>query len=619
MAEKFSVTPKEMKSVWRMMIRSGDFSFSSDRLNNLVETLVKLGEIRPAVAAEAKTVAAYGGEIMQGRAMTERNVDIGQGEARGEKFREAFDARNYTGKGIEGIRASEKSLPPARKRLRFTPDIDPQILRLLSRSLRGNEGPRLFQIVRKEAIEQGVIPNTKVNRGTVLAEIKAMRGGRETNEPRIKGRTMRSIIAKQMAEERRLGATGGRPAYDTQTRRFDKGSVDVSTVETGFEGSGRGLPLVSEALAAAGGESPETRLRRATAKAIQRQARAARPVPMEGARGATQRDDPTLERLSNREAGFTQYAMRYLLAKGGLDPKLEKRIRDALKAEKSIVGRSLDAGVSRVNSLVDRILASSKGVRERLRRLASSKSPEFKAELQRLVRAYQAEKALRERETNKAEYVERRYGRRVRGFKTARENEVVLAPKSGSKPEEPADPDTLRRRAERARGQAAVSKEASDVGVARLRRLGRIRETPSGRPVLKAGMSPRILEQPVELPPARRAVSMSEAGISVPRTPQARVGLDVEGLIEFMRNRANTLKDYSPEESQRFMMMVDALERNMAERAAKVAPLEAERLARIAAQAQRVPEVKPASRSRSLMHGTSPVAVLRALAAWRNR
>lgn len=598
-----------------MMIRSGDFSFSSDRLNNLVETLVKLGEIRPAVAAEAKTVAAYGGEIMQGRAMTERNIDIGKGE----DFGEAFDARNYTGKGLAGIRAAEKFPVPARKRLRFTPDIDPQILRLLSRSLGSNEGSRLFRLVRNEAIEQGVIPKTRVTRGTVRAEIKSMRGGRETKEPRIKGRTMRSIIAKQKAEERRLGATGGRPAYDTQVRKFEPKGVTVSTVETEFEGSGRGIPLVSEALAAAGGESPEVRLRRATAKAIQRQARAASPVPLEGARGATQRDDPSEERSANRKARFTQRFLRNLLATGQLDKSQEKQIRDALKAEKSIVGRSLDAGARRVNSLVDRILSAPKAVRDRLRRLASSKSPEFKAELQRLVRAYQADKALRERETDKAEYVERRYGRRVRGFKTARENEVIHAPKREPKPQDPKDPDTLRRQAERLRGEEAISREARTVGVERLRRLGRIRERPSGRAVLKAGMSPRILEQPVELPPARRTVSMSEAGIPVPRTPPVTGGFDPAELIEFMRNRAATLQGYSPEEMQRFMASIDALEANMRARAAAVAPLEAARVARMAEEASRVPEVKPAQRARSIIRGTNPAAVLRALAARRRR
>lgn len=614
---KYKVTPKEMKSVWRMMIRSGDFSFSADRLNNLVDTLVKLGEIRPDVAAEARTIAAYGGEIMQGRAMTERNIDLDKKKSYGEQI----DQRYYTGKGLSSIRAAETAMPPARRMLRFTPDIDPKALRILSQSLGSNEGSRLFRLVRNNAIAEGVIPPTKVTRGSVRAEIKAMRRGREAEEPKLKGRSIRSIIAKQRAEEARLGATGGRPAYDTQTRRFNKGSVDVSTVETGFEGSGRGLPLVSEALAAAGGESPEVKFRRSQAKAIQRLSRLARtPVPLEGGRAMTQKDDPSEERAAVRSALIQQQPLRDALVEEPLDPEQERRIREELNPPKgSSTQRSIDKGVRKTNKLVDRILSAGKGVRERLRKLALSNSPEFKKELQRLVRAYQADVALRKRETEKAEFIERRYGRRTRGFRQAREGEVQLAPRRPQQQEEPVAAETMRRWGERGRGKQAVQEEARRVGVSELRRLGRVREVPGRKPVLKAAMSPRILEQPVQLPAARPAVSMSEAGIPVPRTQPDRVGLDVEGLIEFMRNRANTLKDYSPEESQRFMMMVDALERNMAERAAKVAPLEAERLARIAAQAQRVPEVKPASRPRSLMHGTNPVAVLRALAAWRNR
>jgi hypothetical protein len=630
MAKQYNLKPKELQSVWRMMIRSQDFSFSPDRINNLVETLVGLGEIRKEVAAEARAIAAYGGEIMSGRGLTERTADVPEG-----KSFEELDMRNYTsGIDREGLRARERFAEPVRRRLRFASDVDPGILQILQKSFKTNEGKRLFRLVRNKAVEEGTIPPTKVTRGSISAEVRAMaRKGGEYQEPKIPGKVVRRARAQNAAEARRLGRSGPQKGYQNRTVEYERGGAAYSEELSEMEPGGRGLPIVGEALGVVGGQSPEERLRGSQAKAIARLARLAKPVPLEGGRAAelqkdTSAEEATASKLSKNTQRVLRFAERALLNKinaGKLSPGEEgnakrqlEQVREMLNraGKRSLVGESIDVVSKKATGLMGRILKAPKAVRERLRSLALRNSPEFKKELQRLVAAYKADVNLRGRERTKAEKSRQRP---QRGFRQVNEREVLRGRVAKFEPDAPPTPEEARRAAERERGKLRTDELARAVGVRNLEAQGRVRRLPGGRAKLLAGMSPRILEQPTELPPARRAVSMSEAGVSVPRPGPMRPDLGVDSLIEYLRGQAKFAEQQGAD-SRRFYAAIEQLERQAAARGDEAgryrSAQEAKAAAEAAAMETRRAEIearamKPGARRRTLWKSANPVEVLR--------
>jgi len=630
MAKKYNLKPKELQSVWRMMIRSQDFSFSPDRINNLIETLVGLGEIRKEVAAEARAIAAYGGEIMSGRGLTERTADVPEG-----KSFEELDMRNYTsGIDREGLRARERFAEPVRRRLRFASDVDPGILQILQKSFKTNEGKRLFRLVRNKAVEEGTIPPTKVTRGSISAEVRAMaRKGGEYQEPKIPGKVVRRARAQNAAEARRLGRSGPQKGYQNRTVEYERGGADYGEELSEMEPGGRGLPIVGEALGVVGSQSPEERLRGSQAKAIARLARLAKPVPLEGGRAAELQKDTSAEEarsklLSKNTQRVLRFAERALLNKinsGNLSPGEEgnakrqlEQVRGLLvqESKKSLIGESIDVVSKKATGLMGRIIKAPKAVRERLRSLALRNSPEFKRELQRLVAAYKADVNLRGRERAKAEKSRQRP---QRGFRQVNEREVLRGRVAKFEPDTPPTPEEARRAAER----EALSRNANElgrrVGVRNLEAQGRVRRLPGGRPVLLAGMSPRILEQPTELPPGRRTVSLSEAGVPVPRPAPMTPDPGVAGMIEFLREKAK-FAEQQGEDSRRFYAAIEQLERQAAARGDEAgryrSAQEAKAAAEAAAMETRRAEIearamKPGSRRRTLWKSANPVEVLR--------
>jgi hypothetical protein len=632
MAKKYNLKPKELQSVWRMMIRSQDFSFSPDRINNLVETLVGLGEIRKEVAAEARAIAAYGGEIMSGRGLTERTADFPEGES----FEE-LDMRNYTsGIDREGLRARERFAEPVRRRLRFASDIEPQILRILQKSFKTNEGKRLFRLVRNKAVEEGTIPPTKVTRGSISAEVRAMaRKGGEYQEPKIPGKVVRRARAQNAAEARRLGRSGPQKGYQNRYVYYDP-LGDGATYDQRLEereSSGPSLPIVGEALGMVGSQSPEERLRGSQSKAIARLARLAKPVPLEGGRAAELQKDTSAEEarsklLSKNTQRVLRFAERALLNKinaGKLSPGEEgnakrqlEQVREMLNqaGKRSLIGESIDIVSKKATGLMGRILKAPKAVRERLRSLALRNSPEFKRELQKLVAAYKADVKLRGRERARAERSRERPQPR---FRQVNEREVLRGRVAKFEPDAPPTAEEARRAAER----EALSRNANElgrrVGVRNLEAQGRVRRLPGGRPVLLAGMSPRILEQPTELPPGRRTVSLSEAGVPVPRPAPMTPDPGVAGMIEFLREKAKFAEQQGAD-SRRFYAAIEQLERQAAARGDEAgryrSAQEAKAAAEAAAMETRRAEIearamKPGARRRTLWKSANPVEVLR--------
>jgi hypothetical protein len=630
MAKQYNLKPKELQSVWRMMIRSQDFSFSPDRINNLVETLVGLGEIRKEVAAEARAIAAYGGEIMSGRGLTERTADVPEG-----KSFEELDMRNYTsGIDREGLRARERFAEPVRRRLRFASDVDPGILQILQKSFKTNEGKRLFRLVRNKAVEEGTIPPTKVTRGSISAEVRAMaRKGGEYQEPKIPGKVVRRARAQNAAEARRLGPSGPQKGYQNRTVEYERGGAAYREELSEMEPGGRGLPIVGEALGVVGGQSPEERLRGSQAKAIARLARLAKPVPLEGGRAAelqkdTSAEEATASKLSKNTQRVLRFAERALLNKinaGKLSPGEEGNVKRQLEevremlnraGKRSLIGESIDVVSKKATGLMGRILKAPKAVRERLRSLALRNSPEFKKELQRLVAAYKADVNLRGRERTKAE---KSRERPQRGFRQVNEREVLRGRVAKFEPDAPPTPEEARRAAER----EALSRNANElgrrVGVRNLEAQGRVRRLPGGRAKLLAGMSPKILEQPTELPPGRRAVSLSEAGVPVPRPAPMTPDPGVAGMIEFLREKAK-FAEQQGEDSRRFYAAIEQLERQAAARGDEAgryrSAQEAKAAAEAAAMETRRSEIearamKPGARRRTLWKSANPVEVLR--------
>jgi hypothetical protein len=532
---KANVTPNELSSIWRMMIRSRDFSFSTSRLNNLVDTLVKLKEIRPEVATEAKAIAMYGGEIMSGRGSLERTVDVPPGSEYEDVLGSKTDLRYYTGENAGGLRASEQGVNPARNRLRFSSDMDPEVLRVLQKSLKTNEGKRLFRLVRTEAIESGLIPPSKTTRASVMREIKSIYKAREFQPKSRRGPKVLADLAKARAEERAMGSTAS-PTYSQRDVNWKGRSVSYGSRRARSEQFSRGADIVGETLGMSGAESPEERARFEEARLQRRLAREKVFVPLEGGRAAKQKDDPAFERQIDQRVRATQKALsnllrmkKRLIESGKLSPRQikefnrrESELRAFLQKPPGTASNTIDVAVRKANNLVERLKTSGVSAIRRLRAIARKNSPEFKAELARIQARYERDVQLRRKAKSQA-----REGRRQPKFRTVdTEVRVYPDPRRMRPPvNQPVDPDTLRRQEEQARYGRAANEEVRRLGgVSGAVRSGRLiwPKAEGERARLLAELSPEVLRWPPasQFPPGR----------AVERRPTPRLRLTALGV-----------------------------------------------------------------------------------------
>lgn len=604
-----------------MMIRSRDFSFSTDRLNNVVETLVGLGEIRPQVANEAKALAMYGGEIMSGRGSLERTLDIPSGSTYGDVLGSQTDLRYYTGENAEGLRASEQGVRPNRQRLRFSSDMDPEVLRVLQKSMKTNEGKRLFRLVRNDAIESGAVPQTKVTRASIMREIKSIYSGKEFKPSRQKGALAIADIAKARKEQRALGPTA-RPSFGRRTSKWQGRSVSYGTGFSNREEGSRGVDIVGEALGISGSESPEQRARFEEAKIQQQLAQSKVPVPLSGGRAAKQKDDPALERQMDRKVRSVQLALnnilrnkRRLIDSGRLTPKQireferrEKELRAFLEKPVGTVSNTIDVAVRKANTMIERLQGAGTNVLRRLRSIARKQNPEFKERLAGVQARYERDVQLR----RKAKSQEPRRPREQPKFRIVDPNVTIIG-RSRPPVDVPLDPETQRRVYERGRYRQAANEEVRRLGgMAAASRAGRVvPPTPDNPARLLADLSPEVLRLPPasQFPPGARTERVAPGPA---RTATAEYTKGLQSVREYLAAMAAQDNAYI-EDLKRF----DDYIRKVETEAAAIAQRQAEareRSARTPQPEQKPAEVKPARKARNLVRG-NPMSILRFLAS----
>lgn len=500
MASNYSVTPKELSSIWRLILNSGDMSFSSARINKAVEDLVGLGEIRKAVADEAKAIAVYGGELATGRSIgTEFSADVP----------EKIDERYFEGENLKAARTSERMADPARKRLKPVDDIPRDMLNLLSKSFKTVHGKRLFRVARNEYLES--IGKPPINRAAAMRQIKGL-GGKEAESPLPRAEFIAGVRANK-ADERRLGSTADpnarpdsrRPAHIPKTGMpLDVGNARFNPAEDAREAMSR---LQSPPI-------PE------------------KTVPLEGGRARTQRDDPESERIASARAAKIQAALRRRLKAGNLSKEEEARIRSELESQASVAKRSIagsiDVAREKAFGVLERVRDLSDRGRRKLFNIVRERMPATREAAKKIKAKYERGKAVASRPVK----LEKGDAKQTPGFTT--------------------DPAEIR-----------VSDQQS-------RQLEAKRAIRGGRRVRvsgKAGLSPRILDEPAELP-TRRGRPLSR-----PSTPPTGPGNELpvgapdsrEALLEAMREigQSRRLREM---ESMKENQLLDAIARADASR-----------------------------------------------------
>ena len=488
MASNYSVTPKELSSIWRLILNSGDMSFSSARINKAVEDLVGLGEIRKAVADEAKAIAVYGGELATGRSIgTEFSADVPQ----------KIDERYFEGENLKAARTSERMADPARKRLKPVDDIPRDMLNLLGKSFKTVHGKRLFRVARNEYLES--IGKPPINRAAAMRQIKGL-GGKEAESPLPRAEFIAGVRANK-ADERRLGSTADpnarpdsrRPSHIPKTGMpLDVGNARFNPAEDAREAMSR---LQSPPI-------PE------------------KTVPLEGGKARTQRDDPESERIASARAAKIQAALRRRLKVGNLSKEEEARIRSELESQASVAKRSIASSIDVARKKAFGVLERVRGLSDRGRRklfnIVREQMPATRAAAKKIKARYERAKAVASRPVK----LEKGDAKQVPGFSTDSAEVRVT--------------DQQSRRLEAMRALESVSRGGRRVRV-------------SG----KAGLSPRILDEPVELP-TRRARPL-------PRPSTPPTGPGNEAPITVPDSRESWLKAMREMEQSRRLREMESM------------------------------------------------------------
>jgi hypothetical protein len=387
-------------------------------------------------------------------------------------------------------------------------------------------GKRLFRVARNQYLES--IGKPPINRGAAMRLIKNLSGlkGAETETP-IPRSEFREAVRANKKDESRLGSTADpnarpstrRPAHIPKTGMpLDVGDARFSPAEEAREAMSR---LQSPPI-------PE------------------KTVPAEGGKARTQRDDPeserlaaqrgdrltvrwrkslaTLERLlknkdawaaSARARGYSSSEIK--LAERQLQIKIEnlrKKIGTTSRedvAAKGSIASSIDVAREKAFGVLERVRGFSDRGRRKLFNIVRERMPATRAAAKKIKEKYERGKAVVER------------GKAVKLEK----GDVKQAPGFTKNPPDIRVPEENSRRAEARR---ALEAARGSRGGQRVRVLG------------KAGLSPRILDEPVELP-ARRGRQLGRPNVP-PTGPGNELPVGApdsrESLLEALREMAQS-------------------------------------------------------------------------------
>lgn len=483
MKPSYSVTPQEVSSIWRLLLNTGerdpDKLFSVERIEKAVNDLVGLGEIRKEVASEAKAVAVLGGEVATGQSIgTEFTAD----------FPEQIDERYFEGSESElkQARTGQRGIEPTRRRLKPVEDIDAGMLKILRKSFSTSHGRRFFREVRNEYRRgRGQDP---VGLKTVRAELRK-RKDRETESPIVPA-ARKAARRAAGSEERSMGAQAG-PSRTTDVHRRNLGRLTSADLPEGIE-----FDPAKDA------ERAIRRLRRAGGKP--------NTVPFEGGKAKSQADPPSEERIAaDRATRIRLQEVRMLnrILKSGTNPNTGERltsseraaIKENLRKPSGSLAKSIDVVGKKAKSIaggVGRLLARYTGFDPTVRKQAGDVGAAEQKPL--MLRALSKTLAAINPQT-RAEVS--KVAKRKRAMELLKVKLGTRKPKRGDNPTKPFSSlddvvrptltESMRESFDTDRRNAFYDARREEA-IALLKRR-------------KAGLSPRILEQPTTLPPGRRA------------------------------------------------------------------------------------------------------------------
>ena len=274
MAQKYSITPRELSKVWRLLLNTGetdpDKLFSPQRINKAVDDLVGLGEIPKEAAQDAKAAAAYGGELATGRTIgTEFTADVP----------EQINERYFDGSSreLKQERTKQRFDEPTRRRLKPVEDIEAGMLDLIRKSFSTSHGRRFYRQVRNEYLKS--IGKPPITLKAIRNELRTQKA-RETAS-QIPSAARKAAFRTAKGEERKLGSTS--PSRTTGEHRRNLGKLTSAELPSGLEFSPD--------------QEAEISLRR-----LQRLRFPKVSTPVEGANAESQKDDPESERIADARA-----------------------------------------------------------------------------------------------------------------------------------------------------------------------------------------------------------------------------------------------------------------------------------------------------------------------------
>lgn len=484
MKPSYSVTPKEVSSIWRLLLNSGerdpDKLFSVERIEKAINDLVGLGEIRKEVASEAKAAAVLGGEVATGRTIgTEFTAD----------FPEQIDERYFEGSESElkAARTGQRGIEPTRRRLKPVEDIDAAMLKIIRKSFSTSHGRRLFREVRNEY--RDIRGQDPVSLKQIRSELRTQKD-RETETPIVPD----ARKAARRAASREASSMGAQsaPSRTTDIHRRKLGSLTSAELPEGIEFN-----------PAQDAERSIRRLRRLRGRP--------KTVPLEGGKAKSQADSPSDERIASDEA--TKIRLREVrilnrILKSGRNPKTgdmltsseRAEIKENLRKPSGSLEKSIDVVGKKAKSIVGgvgRLLAKYTGFDPTVRKQpgdvgAAEQKPLM---LRALSRSLAAINPRTRAEVSKV-------SKRKRAMEILKAKLGTRKPKRGDVPTKPFDSPEGDVRPPLRAGMREDYESGKKLELSTARR----EEAIALLKKLKARLSPRILEEPVKFPTGRRAI-----------------------------------------------------------------------------------------------------------------
>ena len=479
MAQKYSITPRELSKVWRLLLNTGetdpDKLFSPTRINKAVDDLVGLGEIPKEAAQDAKAAAAYGGELATGRTIgTEFTADVP----------EQINERYFDGSSreLKQERTKQRFDEPTRRRLKPVEDIEAGMLDLIRKSFSTSHGRRFYRQVRNEYLKSiGKPPIT----------LKAIRNELRTQKARETASQIPSAARKEAfrtakGEERKLGSTS--PARTTGEHRRNLGKLTSAELPSGLDFS-----------PARDAEISLRRLHRLRLPKVS--------TPVEGANAESQKDDPESERIADARASrlrAREVRMLRRILKSNQNPVTGERLTESerntileiLRKPSGSIAKTIDVAGKKVASVAGGL---SKSLRRAIRlgsmdaiREGAGSPPGQKSSIRKSMLRGLAKMLYKASPRTKGEV--EKISRRKKAMEILREKMMGAKPKKGDAPTkgfESPDKDVVV-------GSPAkpLPRGASDAEIREWKKRGIAS-------LGKAGMSPRILNEPAALPRAR--------------------------------------------------------------------------------------------------------------------